>query len=184
MRHISFKKRQYARAKMLITESDVFYGDAGGGFFKGKSYPFVLHVILFLQFTDKLLAFFIEQNYNGVTGWLDIFVAMVVFMILLNKFTPLEDGSLRRHLLEMARRVGARVEGVYIMDMSRRTTGLNAMFTGIVSTRRIILGDTMLIPCWSIAAWRKYKWSWPMSWGIITPATCTNSIFWRWWWLG
>ncbi|MHC1731944.1 MAG: hypothetical protein AB9888_07965 [Bacteroidales bacterium] len=39
---MNFKKTQYLRAETLIKASDIFYGDVGGGVFKGKSYPFIL----------------------------------------------------------------------------------------------------------------------------------------------
>jgi STE24 endopeptidase len=71
-------------------------------------------------------------------------VAPVLLMPLFNKFTPLPDGPLRARLLEMAVAAGSPVRGVYVMDLSRRTTAANAMFTGIGPTRRIILGDTLL----------------------------------------
>src|SRR5205823_2173790 len=44
----------------------------------------------------------------------------------------------------LAEQAGARVRGVYVMDMSRRTTAANAMLAGLGRTRRIILGDTLL----------------------------------------
>jgi STE24 endopeptidase len=60
------------------------------------------------------------------------------------KFRPLEDAELVRRLTALAEQAGARVRGVYVMDMSRRTTAANAMLAGLGRTRRIILGDTLL----------------------------------------
>ena len=71
-------------------------------------------------------------------------LAPVLFMPLFNKFTPLEDGDLRRRLMALAAAAGSPVRGVFVMDLSRRTRAANAMFTGIGPTRRIILGDTLL----------------------------------------
>lgn len=68
----------------------------------------------------------------------------VLLMPLFNKFVPMQDGSLKRALLDMARRTGVTVTGVYVMDMSRRTTTANAMLTGLGPTRRMIVGDTLL----------------------------------------
>ncbi len=67
-----------------------------------------------------------------------------VVLPLFNTFTPLEDGELRARLLALAAAAGSPVQGVYVMDLSRRTTAANAMFTGIGPTRRVILGDTLL----------------------------------------
>lgn len=117
-----------------------------------------LTIILFLASLGLSLVYWLIANFPA-TWWIQawagfglfmlitMFIAPVVIMPLFNKFTPLGAGPLQQRLLEMARLVGANIEGVYVMDMSRRTTGLNAMFTGIGSTRRIILGDTMLKQC-------------------------------------
>jgi STE24 endopeptidase len=68
----------------------------------------------------------------------------VLLMPIFYKFRPLEDPELVQRLTALAERAGARVRGVYVMDMSRRTTAANAMLAGLGRTRRIILGDTLL----------------------------------------
>lgn len=72
--------------------------------------------------------------------------APVVLMPLFNKFKPLgeEYAELADRLRRLAERAGTRVQGVYQFDMSRRTRAANAALTGLGSTRRIILGDTLL----------------------------------------
>ena len=49
-----------------------------------------------------------------------------------------------QRIVALAERAGTRVRGVYVMDMSSKTTAANAMLTGLGGTRRIILGDTLL----------------------------------------
>ncbi|HYP19149.1 MAG TPA: M48 family metallopeptidase [Chloroflexia bacterium] len=71
-------------------------------------------------------------------------LAPVLLMPLFYKFRPLEDAELVARLTRLAESAGAKVRGVYVMDMSSRTTAANAMLTGLGSTRRIILGDTLL----------------------------------------
>jgi STE24 endopeptidase len=73
-------------------------------------------------------------------------LAPVVIMPLFNKFVPLGDehAELATRLQRLATRSGTRVSGVFRFDMSRRTKAANAALTGIGSTRRIILGDTLL----------------------------------------
>ncbi|MGA7733593.1 MAG: M48 family metallopeptidase [Chloroflexia bacterium] len=75
----------------------------------------------------------------GVT-WL----APLLLMPLFYKFRSLDDPELVARLTRLAERAGARVQGVYVMDMSSRTTAANAMLAGLGGTRRIILGDTLL----------------------------------------
>ena len=71
-------------------------------------------------------------------------LAPVLLMPLFYKFKPLDDPELSARLLRLAESAGAHVRGVYVMDMSSRTTAANAMLTGLGRTRRIILGDTLL----------------------------------------
>ncbi|HEX8219896.1 MAG TPA: M48 family metallopeptidase [Chloroflexia bacterium] len=71
-------------------------------------------------------------------------LAPVLLMPLFYKFRPLEDAELVARLTRLAEGAGAKVRGVYVMDMSSRTTAANAMLTGLGATRRIILGDTLL----------------------------------------
>jgi len=71
-------------------------------------------------------------------------LAPVLLMPLFYKFRPLDDPELEQRLTRLAEQAGTRVRGVYIMDLSSRTTAANAMLTGLGRTRRIILGDTLL----------------------------------------
>jgi STE24 endopeptidase len=71
-------------------------------------------------------------------------LAPLVLMPLFYRIRPLDDPELAGRLRRLAERAGARVQGVYVMDMSSRTTTANAMLAGLGRTRRIILGDTLL----------------------------------------
>lgn len=73
-------------------------------------------------------------------------LAPTLLMPLFNKFVPLGDehADLAERLLQLARRSGTYVRGVFKFDMSRRTKQANAGLTGLGNTRRIIIGDTLL----------------------------------------
>jgi STE24 endopeptidase len=73
-------------------------------------------------------------------------LAPTLLMPLFNKFVPLgeEHAELAERLLQLARRSGTYVRGVFKFDMSRRTKQANAGLTGLGNTRRIIIGDTLL----------------------------------------
>lgn len=73
-------------------------------------------------------------------------LAPVLLMPLFFKFVPLEDEhtDLAARLLNLAKRSGTQVIGVFQFDMSRRTKAANAAITGLGNTRRIILGDTLI----------------------------------------
>jgi STE24 endopeptidase len=51
---------------------------------------------------------------------------------------------LAERLMQLAKRSGTYVRGVFKFDMSKRTKQANAGLTGLGNTRRIIIGDTLL----------------------------------------
>jgi STE24 endopeptidase len=73
-------------------------------------------------------------------------LAPVLLFPIFYKFTPLgeEYQDLTERLLDLAKKTGTYVAGVYRFDMSKRTKAANAGLTGLGNTRRIILGDTLL----------------------------------------
>jgi STE24 endopeptidase len=73
-------------------------------------------------------------------------LAPVLLMPIFFHFEPLDEryAALADRLKALAARHGTRVEGVYSMDMSRRTVAANAALVGLGRTRRIVLGDTLL----------------------------------------
>jgi STE24 endopeptidase len=75
-------------------------------------------------------------------GW--VFLAPVAIDPLFNRFTPLEDPELEAQLMDLAEAGGVPVQGVLVADASRRTRAVNAYFTGIGKSRRIVLYDTLL----------------------------------------
>jgi STE24 endopeptidase len=83
----------------------------------------------------------------AVTTGFSLFAAWIypsLLAPLFNKFTPLPDGELHNAILDLARRIGFRAGGVFVMDASRRTAHGNAYFTGVFGQKRIVLFDTLL----------------------------------------
>jgi STE24 endopeptidase len=71
------------------------------------------------------------------------FVAPVWIMPRFNKFTPLPEGPIRSRIEELARLSEVDIEGVYLMDASKRTNRANAGVTGFGKTKRVIVNDTI-----------------------------------------
>ena len=67
-----------------------------------------------------------------------------VFSRLGNKFVPLEEGELKDKLLALLGKHGYQVKAIEVMDASRRTTKLNAYFTGFGKLKSIVLYDNLL----------------------------------------
>ena len=63
---------------------------------------------------------------------------------LFNKQKPLLDGELKSAIESFSQRVGFKVNGIYVMDGSKRSTKANAYFTGFGKKKRIVLYDTLL----------------------------------------
>jgi STE24 endopeptidase len=63
---------------------------------------------------------------------------------LFNRFSPLEDASLKGRIEALLARCGFRSSGVFVIDGSRRSAHGNAYFTGIGRHKRIVFFDTLL----------------------------------------
>ena len=61
-----------------------------------------------------------------------------------NKFVPLEEGELRASLENLLTSHGYQVRAIEVMDASRRTTKLNAYFTGMGKMKTIVLYDNLV----------------------------------------
>ncbi len=61
-----------------------------------------------------------------------------------NKFVPLEEGELRDSLEGLLTKHGYKVKAIEVMDASRRTTKLNAYFTGFGKMKTIVLYDNLV----------------------------------------
>ena len=67
-----------------------------------------------------------------------------VFSRIGNKFVPLEEGELKECLMNLLNKHGYRVKAIEVMDASRRTTKLNAYFTGFGKMKTIVLFDNLV----------------------------------------
>jgi Zn-dependent protease with chaperone function len=68
----------------------------------------------------------------------------LVFDPLFNKFTPLKDTQLRDEILALGARAHVPAKNVYEVDMSTKTTKINAYVSGFGASQRIVLWDTTL----------------------------------------
>jgi STE24 endopeptidase len=73
-----------------------------------------------------------------------MYISPYVIEPLFNKFTPLENLSLREGILRLLEKAGIRADRILRVDASKRSLHTNAYFTGIGKTKRIVLYDTLL----------------------------------------
>jgi len=71
-------------------------------------------------------------------------LAPVLILPIFFKLKPLDNSSLTERLLELSRRAGTRVKGVFEWKLSEKSKKANAALMGLGNTRRIILSDTLL----------------------------------------
>ncbi len=95
---------------------------------------------------------------HGAMGdWVVVLFACVMFCLSMgisflypilsrvgNKFVPLEEGELRDKLMHLLTKHGYQVKAIEVMDASRRTTKLNAYFTGFGKLKTIVLYDNLV----------------------------------------
>jgi STE24 endopeptidase len=78
------------------------------------------------------------------TNLLVLFLYPTVIAPLFNKFTPLEDASLKARIETLLTRCGFTSSGLFVMDGSKRSAHGNAYFTGFGRAKRIVFFDTLL----------------------------------------
>jgi len=71
-------------------------------------------------------------------------LAPVLLFPIFYKFEPLDNEDLRRRLVVLSERAGTHVRGIYRWKLSEKSKKANAALTGLGTTRRIILADTLL----------------------------------------
>ncbi|MBQ5634489.1 MAG: hypothetical protein IIV11_06370, partial [Clostridia bacterium] len=125
------------------------------GFNRSTVKTFIFDCIrsLLLEFVLSLaLVGLMMLLHKTVGDWIILLFAGAVFAITLiisflypvfsrigNKFTPLEDGELKDKLMALLEKYGYKVKAIEVMDASRRTTKLNAYFTGFGKLKTIVL---------------------------------------------
>ncbi len=92
----------------------------------------------------------------GSLWWLYTWIALMAFLFLriqlyptfiaplFNRFTPLEDDSLRSRIEGLMARVGFASKGLFVMDGSKRSAHGNAYFSGFGAAKRIVFFDTLI----------------------------------------
>lgn len=120
--------------------ADVAKGIALAGVF---GLPLALAVLWFMQAA-------------GDYWWLYAWVTWALFNLMMlaiyptwiaplfNKFSPMQDVALRERVERLLDRCGFTVQGLMVMDGSRRSSHGNAYFTGFGRSKRIVFFDTLL----------------------------------------
>ncbi len=130
------------------------------GFNKSTKKTFILDCIrtliieIILSFALVLL---LASMHMWLGNWMILLFAAALFLFTLfisfmypvfskigNKFVPLDEGELRDKLSALLEKHGYTVKSIDVMDASRRTTKLNAYFTGFGKMKQIVLYDNLV----------------------------------------
>ena len=113
----------------------------------------LLAIVLGAPLLALILWFFmISGSYGWLYCWIGVvifsivlqFLAPVLIMPLFNKFSPLESGPLQDRIFDYAKNENFKLQGIFTMDGSKRSSKLNAFFTGFGKFRKIVFYDTLL----------------------------------------
>lgn len=92
----------------------------------------------------------------GQYWWLYLWVVWSAFNLLMlavyptfiaplfNKFSPLQDETLKQRIEALLTKCGFKSQGLFVMDGSSRSSHGNAYFTGFGSSKRVVFFDTLL----------------------------------------
>ena len=94
----------------------------------------------------------LTTNNFWIYAWF-VITGFSVFMVLFysnlivplfNKQTPLPEGELKSAIEAFSTKVGFKLDNIYVIDGSKRSTKANAYFTGFGAKKRIVLYDTLI----------------------------------------
>lgn len=105
--------------------------------------PLILAVLWLMGAMGELWWLYVWLTWMGF-NLLMLAIYPTVIAPLFNKFTPLDDASLRSRIEGLLKRCGFAAQGVFVMDGSRRSSHGNAYFTGLGAAKRIVFFDTLL----------------------------------------
>ena len=103
-----------------------------------------------------MFAFYYILRTFGDNWWLVLGIFMFIVSVILGrlaptlimplfyKFKPIENEGIKNRILELCKKTGVKIQGIFTFDMSKNTKKANAAFTGMGKSRRIILGDTLM----------------------------------------
>ncbi len=100
-------------------------------------------VFLFYQMTTNLFWIYAWILVSLFSVFMTMFYSTLI-VPLFNKQTPLEDGELRHEIEKFANKTGFKIDNIFVIDGSKRSTKSNAYFTGMGSRKRIVLYDTLI----------------------------------------
>jgi len=100
----------------------------------------IIYIYTLTQSTFWLYAWFVITVFSV---FMNMFYARLI-VPLFNKQTPLEEGDLREKISAYAKTAGFKLNKIFVIDGSKRSTKANAYFSGFGNEKRVTLYDTLI----------------------------------------
>ena len=100
-------------------------------------------IIWFYQISGSQFWLYAWALVAVVSIFMNMFYARLI-VPLFNKQTPLEAGSLREKISDYAKTVGFKLDKIFVLNGSKRSTKANAYFSGFGREKRVTLYDTLI----------------------------------------
>ncbi|MDO9274936.1 MAG: M48 family metallopeptidase [Lutibacter sp.] len=97
----------------------------------------------FYQLTTNNFWLYAWALMGVITIFMNLFYSKLIVPIF-NKQTPLESGELKNKIENFAKKVGFKLDNVFVIDGSKRSTKANAYFSGFGKQKRVTLYDTLI----------------------------------------
>ncbi len=106
-------------------------------------FPLILAVLWLMQSMGAYWWLYVWLVWIGFSTFvLAVYPAFIA--PLFNKFSPMQEGSLKSRIEQLLSKCGFRSSGLFVMDGSKRSSHGNAYFTGFGKTKRIVFFDTLI----------------------------------------
>jgi STE24 endopeptidase len=111
-----------------------------GGIIGGGLLAFIIYLY---QLTTSNFWIYAWLVISGFSIFMVLFYSNLI-VPLFNKQTPLPDGDLKTAIENFSTKVGFKLDNIFVIDGSKRSTKANAYFTGLGAKKRIVLYDTLI----------------------------------------
>lgn len=100
-------------------------------------------IIWFYMLTGKMFWIYTWLLMSAFMVFITMFYSTLI-VPLFNKQTPLKDGELKTAIRNFAKKVDFKLDNIFVIDGSKRSTKANAYFSGLGAKKRIVLFDTLI----------------------------------------
>jgi len=100
-------------------------------------------IIYIYQLTTTSFWIYTWLVITGFSVFMVLFYSNLI-VPLFNKQTPLPEGELKSAIENFSAKVGFKLDNIFVIDGSKRSTKANAYFTGFGAKKRIVLYDTLI----------------------------------------